>query len=534
MISRSNRPRGVGRIPWSAILILLAGATLWGILSPGRAAESPDASGATAAVTEDAGHGQPDAASEGAHEGGHGAGHTDPVAPVLIVLTLILAGAKLGGDLFERIGQPAVLGELIAGLVLGNVGYALGDQMLIVLREGPIINELMTQVIGGTSWLEAVRSVLPGTAFEGPDAPGPALAHMLATQPYLVKTAQAVDIASRIGVILLLFLVGLESSLPEMLKVGVSSLLVALVGVVVPFGLGFLVSELALPEATHHVHLFIGATLCATSVGITARVLKDLGKLQTVEAKIILGAAVIDDVLGLVILAVVAGIIQSGGFELGTVTAISLKALVFLVGVMVIGSWITPYLTRMISKMRVEGAKLIYVLCIAFVLSWLANEIGLATIVGAFAAGLILTEVQFKTFARESRHLEELLEPITAFLVPIFFVTMGIQVKLETFADTSVLLIAVGLTVAAIAGKQVCGLAVGKSIDRLSIGVGMVPRGEVGLIFASIGRGLGVVTDSVFSAVVIMVILTTLMTPPVLKLTLSRWERKQQDVGIVV
>jgi Kef-type K+ transport system membrane component KefB len=177
--------------------------------------------------------------------------------------------------------------------------------------------------------------------------------------------------------------------------------------------------------------------------------------------------------------------------------------------------------------MRVEGTKLVYVLSICFVMSWAANAIGLATIVGAFAAGLVLTETQFGAFKGEKRHMEELLEPIAGFLVPVFFVLMGIQVKLETFADTAVLGVAAALTVAAFVGKQVCGLGVGKGIDRLTVGVGMVPRGEVGLIFASIGRGLGVVNDAVFSAVVMMVIITTLITPVLLKLTLARAERRR-------
>ncbi len=462
----------------------------------------------------------------------HATGHSDPVAPVLLALVLIIAGAKIGGDLFERIGQPSVLGELVLGLVLGNVGYWLGNEFFTVLREGPVISDIVARVLSGSGWEEAARHALPARAFEGPGSPGERIVGIFTSHPLMVETVRSVDVASRIGVILLLFLVGLESSLDDMLKVGGTSLLVATVGVVAPFLLGYAVSLLLLPAASGNVHLFIGATLCATSVGITARVLKDLGKLQTVEAKVILGAAVIDDVMGLVILAVVSGIIASGHLAFGGIAWITGKAVIFLVASIMLGMWLTPLITSLVAKMRVQGAKLIYALCVCFMLSWLANAIGLATIVGAFAAGLILTEVQFRDFRREPRHLEDLLEPLATFLVPVFFVMMGVQVKLETFADKNVLFTAAGLTVAAIIGKQVCGLACSRRVDRLTIGVGMIPRGEVGLIFASIGRSLGVVTDAVFSAVVVMVMVTTLITPPVLKITLARWEKKHGAVGV--
>ena len=331
-------------------------------------------------------------------------------------------------------------------------------------------------------------------------------------------------------------MVGLESNIKEMMKVGVPSLLVAIVGVVAPFFLGFLVSKFFFPEADLNVHLFIGATLTATSVGITARVFKDLGKLHIPEAKIILGAAVLDDIMGLIVLAVVSGIIVTGSFSLMSVGAITLKSVVFLIGAIVIGTYTAPWIGRQASKMNVDGMKLISALIIAFVLSWAANFIGLATIVGAFAAGLILDDVHFKRCVRKGHdgedcpehHIDELIRPVAAFLVPIFFVLMGIQVKLETFADMKVLGVAAALTVVAIIGKQVCGLVVKKSYSRLVIGIGMIPRGEVGLIFAAIGKGLGVVDDSLFSAIVIMVIVTTLATPAALKIALDKIDKKNE------
>jgi Kef-type K+ transport system membrane component KefB len=268
-------------------------------------------------------------------------------------------------------------------------------------------------------------------------------------------------------------------------------------------------------------------------VGITARVLKDLGKLKRKESQIILGAAVIDDVLGLLILAVVSGLVRAA--EQGTplnVAAILLLvavALLFLAGSLAAGVVLVPRVMRQLSRLRTSGMMLVSALLLAFGLSYLANAAGLAAIVGAFAAGLILEEVHFRGF-REDITIEHLIRPISTFLVPIFFVMMGIQVRLETFADLSVLGMAAGLTVAAVIGKQICGLGVlGRGMDRVTVGVGMIPRGEVGLIFASIGRSLRIIDDGIFSAIVIMVMTTTLVTPPVLKLTIARWDRKKSQ-----
>lgn len=437
--------------------------------------------------------------SEPAHD--PAAGHHDPVAPVLVALTVILAAAKIGSEVFERMKQPAVLGELLVGVLLGN---------LILIN--------------------------PGWDFFEP----------LRVDNITEHWAVVIDSFARIGVILLLFEVGLESTVADMRRVGVSSLLVAAVGVIAPFALGYISSSLFISKVPQvildmnpefdimNIHMFIGATLCATSVGITARVFKDLGKIQIREAKIILGAAVIDDVLGLIILAVVAGIIIAAetGVPMEPIAVLQITALAlgFLVASIVIGLVFVPRILSKLAVLRTHGVMLVSALLFCFLLSYLANLAGLAAIVGAFAAGLILEEVHFTEF-REKKSLHELLTPVTTFLVPIFFVVMGIQVRLETFLNASVIGLAGGLTVAAFIGKQVCGLAVlERGMDRLSIGLGMVPRGEVGLIFASIGKGLGVVDDAIFSGIVIMVIVTTLVTPPLLKFSLARYERRKNAV----
>jgi Kef-type K+ transport system membrane component KefB len=411
-----------------------------------------------------------------------GGGHGGPVVPVLLGLVVVLAAAKLGGELFERIGQPAVLGELIVGMLLGNLALA------------------------GFGTFE-----------------------FLGTSPGL-------EILAQLGVILLLFQVGLESNVNEMLSVGWSSLLVALLGVVAPFFLGWGVSAWMLPGEDMLVHLFIGATLCATSVGITARVLADLGKLSTRESKIVLGAAVIDDVLGLVILAVVSGTIAAsnagGSLDSLAVLAIIGKALGFLVGAIVIGGWLAPRVFRLASLLNVRGMLLALALGVCFLLSYLADRIGLATIVGAFAAGLILDGVRYKDLGeRTKHHLEELIHPIAGFLMPVFFVLMGVRVDLSSFGQVEVLGFAAVLSVAAIIGKMICAAGVlEKGLDRISVAVGMVPRGEVGLIFAGIGaqlvlNGEQVISPPIFAAVVVMVIVTTLITPPALKITMARGER---------
>jgi len=402
-----------------------------------------------------------------------------PIILVLFVLILFIVSAKLGGELMERIHQPAVLGELLLGVVIGNL------------------------VLVGVDALE------------------------------FLKHDEFIEILAEIGVIILLFEVGLETNLREMLSVGTTSFLVAALGVVTPFILGWGVGAIFLPDVSVYVHIFIGATLTATSVGITARVIKDIRKLQTREAKIILGAAVIDDIMGLIVLAIVTGLI--GAADAGTgidslgVLWIVVKALAFVTLALVVGHKIMPGIFLAALNMKGQGMLLSVALVVCFGLAMAAELIGLAGIVGAFAAGVIMERVHYRGFMDRGEHsLEDLIAPIASFLVPIFFVHMGLKVDLSTFGNLNVLLFAGVLTVAAILGKQACALGVHeKGINKLSIGFGMIPRGEVGLIFAKIGQGLtlggvAVVSASTYSAVIIMVIVTTLVTPPILKRSLLK------------
>lgn len=400
-------------------------------------------------------------------------------AATLLGLAVILVGAKVGGDLAQRLKQPAVLGELLAGLALSNLRHLGFDPF----------------------------------GFIGTDSTLAALAEL--------------------GVILLLFEVGLETTVSQMRRVGSSALLVAVLGVVTPMVLGYGVSAWLQPQASPYVHLFLGATLSATSVGITARVLKDLGQSHSGEARVILGAAVIDDVLGLVVLATVTALIGAANrgedAALAPVLAIVAKTGLFLGGTIGLGAWISPRVYGLAARLRSDGVLLAVSLAFCFALSWLAARVGLAPIVGAFAAGLVIEGGHHRPFAeRGEPALPQLIAPVASFLSPVFFVLMGFRVDLRSFADPAALGLALALTVAAVLGKQACAWGVlDKGIRRLPVGLGMIPRGEVGLIFANIGLGLRIggaplLSGALYSAIVMMVIATTLLTPPLLSLSLGR------------
>ncbi len=424
-------------------------------------------------------------------EAGGSVGH-DGMVLTFLWIALILIFAKMSG-LIERLGQPSVLGELMVGVLLGNLALL------------------------GVNVFEPIK-----------------------TDIYIMFMAE-------LGVVILLFQIGLESNVKEMTRVGLTAFLVAIAGVVVPFLLGaYLIGPFLLPGLDTNTYLFLGATLTATSVGVTARVFKDMGFLHSKESQIVLGAAVIDDILGLIILAVVTAIVLVGGITLTEVTFIFFKAVFFLGSAIILGKILAPYIGNVFSFIsRGVGMKFALAFSVGLVFAYLAHLMGMAPIIGAFAGGLILDDVTFKRFRKpefcdelediknhtsqktkievekvidhyEHKHVEDLLQPVGQLFVPVFFVFTGMSVDLTTFADTAIILTAIGLTLVAIFGKLVSGFVAGKGYNKWVIGFGMVPRGEVGLIFATIGLGLGVVTDGVFSVIIMMVIITTLVTPPVL------------------
>ncbi|MDP1614870.1 MAG: cation:proton antiporter, partial [Methylococcales bacterium] len=330
-----------------------------------------------------------------------------------------------------------------------------------------------------------------------------------------LKVGYVLDVFSRYGVIFLLFLVGVESSISELRHTGMASFRVALVGVLAPLILGFAVSYYAMPGLSITADLFIAATLCATSIGVTARVLKEMDCIRTREAKTILGAAMIDDILGLFILAVVSGMVVHGYLDIMQMFQVLLGSTFFFVAVLAIGPWILRHTLMGLQFFEPWESKLIVSFVFLMTAAWLATVVNLAAIIGAFAAGLVIHDGYFAAGA--SRSIRDLVSPLESLMAPLFFVLIGIQVKLETFLDVQVLSIAFGLTVAAIIGKLLSGLAASRKDNRLFIGIGMLPRGEVGLVFASIGKSLGVMTDQVFAAVILMIIITTVITPPTMR-----------------
>ncbi|HEV7364791.1 MAG TPA: cation:proton antiporter [Gemmatimonadales bacterium] len=394
--------------------------------------------------------------------------HDLSIPDLFLILAAMLIAAKLFGELAERFGQPAVLGELVAGVLLG--GSVLG----IVPVEGP--------------------------------------------------AAEIVHVLAELGVVLLLFEIGLETDLKQMFRVGAVSLSVATLGVVLPFLLGFLYWAYAPHPGGNGsgdltaAAVFVGATLTATSVGITARVLSDLGRMHTQEARIIIGAAVIDDVIGLVILTVVSAMAAGrspGTLDVLRVAGIAVGFLVIAVGA---GRYLVPRLFDLVVRMRVRYVLLVFAVAFALGLSAVASLAGSALIIGAFAAGIILSGTnQFDTIAREVR-------PVASIFTPIFFVSVGASVNLRLLdpageGSAGILGVAAAITALAVAGKVAAGWAAPwVKFRRLVVGVGMVPRGEVGLIFADIGRRSGILNEAVFGAILLMVMATTFLALPGLKL----------------
>lgn len=432
-------------------------------------------------------------------EGGHGS-----IALVFGVMAILLILSKIG-SLITRFGQPAVLGEILVGVVLGNLA-----------------------LIGFGFFRELEHN-------------------------------QIIAFLAEFGVVILLFQIGLESNVKEIKSVGVKSLVVAIIGVVAPFVLGtYLIGPYIFPGLEQIAYLFIGASLTATSVGITGRVFKDFNKLHIKEAKVVLGAAVIDDVLGLLILAVITAIATVGSIGTLDIVIITAKAFGFLFGGIIIGSYIAKNLGKILLKIHTGiGMKLSLALSIGLFFSYIASLVGLAPIIGAFVAGLLLDNVHFKGFKNyrlirdikkwmESRdgngvnkelnqiiekhshkHIEDLIENIAFVFVPLFFVYTGLQVRLETFFNPKILLIALLVTVIAIIGKVISGIFLPKKYNKWIVGFAMVPRGEVGLIFGNIGKSLGVISDEVFSVIIVMVILTTLIAPPVLSCFLKKYKEDE-------
>ncbi len=393
------------------------------------------------------------------------------VSGLLLSLLAIFAAAKLFGELAERIGQPAVLGEMVGGIVIG----------------------------------------VSGLHFIDPHAP---VLHLL----------------SELGVVLLLFLIGLETDLHRLLSVGGAAVSVAVAGVALPFVAGYGVGAFLGYPTT--VAVFLGAALTATSVGITARVLSDLGHLKTDESQVILGAAVVDDVLGLVLLSVISTVAAGERLTTAGVARTFAVAFGFVVLAIVIGSFLAPRIIKLITRLRVVKALFFTSIMFAFALAVLADLAGSALIIGAFAAGLVLAKTD------RGRDIEHEVHDVAQFFIPIFFVNVGAAVDLGAInpfdaGTRRFFVIGVLLTIVAIGGKMLAGLAVfPRPMRKLVIGVGMVPRGEVGLIFAQLGLSAGLLSAGLYSSVALMVMITTFVTPPVLRVLLAKQAREDAESAL--
>lgn len=413
------------------------------------------------------------------------------LAGVLLSLVFIYLASKLGGELSRLVDLPPVLGELVAGVVVGVSAL----HLLVFPETGAVAGDSVVITI-----LQKVAGLSPENISE-----------------VFASSSEVISVLAELGVIILLFEIGLESDLRELQKVGATAAIVAVVGVVAPFVAGTVGLILIFGMPTIPA-VFAGAALTATSIGITSKVLSELGQLKSTEGQIIVGAAVIDDVLGIIVLAVVASLAKTGEVDVTNLIYLIISATTFLLGSIFLGKFFNKSFVAIAEKLQTRGNLVIPALVFAFAMAFLANAIHLEAILGAFAAGLVLDETD------KRKELDQQIIPIADILVPIFFVSVGARVDLSVLNPTSAdnrqgLVIAAFLIVVAIIGKVITGWAVfGKEkVNRLAIGFGMIPRGEVGLVFAGIGAASGVLDKPLQAAIIIMVILTTFIAPPLLR-----------------
>jgi Kef-type K+ transport system membrane component KefB len=345
-----------------------------------------------------------------------------------------------------------------------------------------------------------------------------------AVNSVFAQQSEVISVIAELGVIVLLFEIGLESDMRQLKEVGIQAFVVAFIGVTAPFaagtlGLMYFFHVAAIPA------IFAGAALTATSIGITSKVLAEIGQLKSKEGQIIVGAAVIDDVLGIIVLAVVASLAKTGEVDITNVAILLVSAIAFLFGSILLGGFFNKTFVAIVDKLKTRGNIVIPAFIFAYIMAFIGNAIHLEAILGAFAAGLVLDE----TDAR--KELDELIKPVADLLVPVFFVTVGARADLSVLnpmipENRSGLLIAIFMLAVAIIGKVITGWVVFgiPDINRLAIGVGMVPRGEVGLVFAGIGTASGAIDKPLEVAIIIMVIMTTFLAPPFLRIAFGKTE----------
>jgi len=423
---------------------------------------------------------------------------------VLLTLVVIYLASKIGGELSRMMDLPPVLGELVGGVVVG----ASALHLVVFPDSGVAASDSIIMTI-----LQFINNLTPD-----------ALTSIFQTQ------SEVVSVLAELGVIILLFEIGLESDLKELQKVGYQATIVACVGVAVPFAAGT-AGLVLLFHAPVIPAIFAGAALTATSIGITSKVLSEIGQLKSREGQIIVGAAVIDDILGIIVLAVVASLAKTGEVDIFNVIYLIVSATVFLIGSILLGKYFNQTFVAIANKLQTRGNLIIPAFIFAFFMAFLGNAIHLEAILGAFAAGLVLDETD------KRKELDEQVKPIADILVPVFFVTVGAKVDLGVLnplvpGNREGLIISTFLILVAIIGKVVTGWSIfGQAgINRLAVGVGMIPRGEVGLVFAGIGAASGTLDKPLQAAIVIMVILTTFLAPPLLRLAFKQSPKEKESL----
>jgi len=451
-------------------------------------------------------------------------------ASLIFGIVMILSFALLGRIGARKLGLPTVFGELLMGILIGNLFYFWGYDLMVILREGATCVDMARLALSGHSWDEAARLVLGEESSK-------AVIDLLRSPSGIqyLQFSQAADLFSRFGLMFVMFHIGLGTYVIAQLRsLDADSLKVAVIGAFAPMLLGFIVIFLLTSDTSHVEHIFIAATLGTTSIAVTSRVLTRIRQNHSREAQVILGAAVMDEILGLVMLAIASGIAVAGSAEIGDIGRTTIRTCLFLICAFGFGPTFLRLLIRLLRRFDLLEAKLFVSFIIVMFLAGLASIVQISPIVGAFAAGLLMHESHFKTWGdlhKDKHTIKELFAPLEVIIVPAFFVLMGIQVKLETLFDWQVIYIFAGVLAAAVIGKWISGLGVRGNVNRVSVGFGMMPRGEVGLAFAFIGKSLGVVGPTMFTVVVLVVVITTLMTPLMLRLAMSNNPQSSQKDG---
>jgi len=407
---------------------------------------------------------------------------------LLLALVVLFALARVGSAIVSRFGLPGLIGEIVMGVIIANL------------------------VIGDFSLMGAL-GIEMSNPIEGTDGS---------------TVYQVVYAFAELGVIFLLFTVGLETKVKDLMSSGRAALLCAILGVIVPFICGYaLVMSLGDGDTNHA--LFLAASMVATSVGITARIIKDMHLMDAKEARIIIAAAVIDDVLGMIVLAIVKGMVESGEVSVGSIALITIQAVAFVLVVIAACKWVVPRIYDYFEarkKAKEMKGKLVLALIVCLLMSAFAEYIGLAAIIGAFLAGMLFADHAWEW------GLEEKIDSISTFMLSFFFLNVGMQVNLSSMSGNSIIILTVATLILALISKFIgCGLGAkigDRSLDKQSlgiIGVGMMPRGEVGIIIASIGLGITVYEDGalvramseeLYTVVVLMSVITTIVAPPIL------------------